>query len=636
MKHALLLLLATCLAIFLSAQPSKQWDARYGGWLLETFTSIQVTQDGGYILGGTSRSGETGDKTQPSQGDYDYWMVKLDSTGQKLWDVRFGGTETDVLYGLVQTPDGGYLLAGTTLSPLSGDVSEDSKGGNDYWIVKTDSNGVKQWDKRFGGSNTDFLHAIVQTGDNGFLLAGHSASGISGDKSEASKGSTDYWIIRTDETGNKLWDKTIGGLKDENLFAAEQTSDGGFVIGGWSNSGIGADKSEANKGGGVSTDFWVVKTDANGNKEWDKTFGGNNTENLFAIHQTPDSGYLFGGWTDSPISDDVTQASDGKIDYWIVKTDADGTKLWDSRFGGTNDDELYSILENSDGTYLFGGRSLSDSSGDKTENNDGSVNTFDYWIVKCDGNGVKLWDKSFGGSEDDDLTSMDKSPDGGYILGGDSGSPISGDKSQNVQGPFGQSDYWILKTEPDLLLSCYIPAGEFADEVTNNSAKVHWDAVAAANKYKVQYRINGTTTWSKASTANTYKKLKELQPNTEYDWKVKSVCTDLDLGKSAWSAIQNFKTLPARLSNDLTIDDRLIYPNPFSSSATIEFNLSQSSPVSIKLFSVDGKKVMTIAEGNFSEEKHLIQFNRENLAAGIYFLQVKTSSENFTEKIVIE
>ncbi|RZK90572.1 MAG: hypothetical protein EOO62_34875, partial [Hymenobacter sp.] len=162
--------------------PTKQWDRSFGGSATDFLYTMQVTADGGSILGGYSNSGISGDKTQPNQ-DSDYWVVKLDANGIKQWDKTFGGSNIDILRSVQQTADGGYILGGYTYSNLSGDVSEPSRGSADYWIVKLNAAGTKQWDHRFGGNNADLLYTLQQTADGGYILGGSSGSGISGDKS---------------------------------------------------------------------------------------------------------------------------------------------------------------------------------------------------------------------------------------------------------------------------------------------------------------------------------------------------------------------------------------------------------------------------------------------------------------------
>ncbi len=262
----------------------KMWDKRFGGTGTDELFRFQQTKDGGFILGGYSQSGIGGDKTDSLRGgagDLDYWIVKTDSFGNKEWDKDFGGTSDDKFNSLQQTTDGGYILGGGSLSGISGDKTQANWDASlhtaDYWIVKTDSLGNKEWDKDIGGTGYDELFSLQQTADGGYILGGTSGSGIGGDKTDSLRGGTfdlDYWIIKTDSLGNKQWDKDFGGTGGDDFFSLQQTADGGYILGGYSQSGIGGDKSDSLRGGGVDVDYWIVKTDWLGNKQWDKDFGG--------------------------------------------------------------------------------------------------------------------------------------------------------------------------------------------------------------------------------------------------------------------------------------------------------------------------------------------------------------------------
>jgi len=403
----------------------KEWDATFGGSKNDYLYSLKQTADGGYILGGSYSSGVLGDN---SLSTYDYWIVKTDANGVKQWDARFGGSSYDALRSLQQTADGGYILGGYSSSGISGDKTQASQGGNDYWILKTDANGVKQWDARYGGSGGDNLYSLQQTADGGYILGGWSSSGISGDKTQESQGGSDYWIVKTDANGTKQWDARFGSSDYDNLNSLHQTDDGGYILGGYSESGISGDKTQASQGG---TDYWIVKTDANGVKQWDARYGGSGGDNLYSLQQTADGGYILGGASESGISGDKTQTSQGGSDCWIVKIDANGAKQWDARFGGSDYDDLFSLQQTADGGYILGGTSNSGISGDKTQASQGG---YDYWIVKTDPIAVKIWDARFGGSGYDYLRSLQQTADGGYILGGYSYSGISGDKTQANQG----------------------------------------------------------------------------------------------------------------------------------------------------------------------------------------------------------
>jgi len=186
---------------------------------------LQLTQDGGYILGGTSDSNKGGDKTQASKGKSDYWVVRITGHGTKVWDKTLGGVDQDKLIALQQTSDGGFILGGSSISGKSGDKTQANWGslnanGNynyDYWVVKLNASGTKVWDKTLGGTSYDYFSDLQQTSDGGYILGGTSQSGISGNKTEPTRDNPgadhkgDYWIIKLQADGSPAWDKTIGG-----------------------------------------------------------------------------------------------------------------------------------------------------------------------------------------------------------------------------------------------------------------------------------------------------------------------------------------------------------------------------------------------------------------------------------------
>jgi hypothetical protein len=381
----LLLLLTAFLPLF--AQPTVEWNKTIGGSASDDLKFVQQTSDGGYILGGSSGSPSSGDKTEgvrkafyTRMPELDYWVVKLDAAGNKQWDKTIGGAEYDELTSLEQTSDGGYILGGFSFSGADGDKTEPFRSEccystrfPDYWVVKLDSTGNKQWDKTIGGAFYDALYALHQTRDGGYVLGGISGSHIGDDKTEANKGDYDYWVVKLDGGGNKQWDKTYGGTGYDALRALQQTSDGGFILGGNSSSGIGGDKTELRRGpceyypNTCTQDYWVVKLDGAGNKQWDKTYGGSDQDSLTELRQTSDGGYILGGSSESDISGDKTEASRISGDYWVVRLDAAGNKQWDKTIGGGRYDELTSLEQTMDGGYILGGGSPSTIRGDKTQ-----------------------------------------------------------------------------------------------------------------------------------------------------------------------------------------------------------------------------------------------------------------------------
>jgi len=445
-----ILFLGWCLVVNAQAPLVKQWDYRYGGTGKEYLHSFQQTNDRGYISGGRSYSGIGGDKTQSNWDSSliypDYWVVKIDAFGNKQWDKRYGGTDYDMLTSLQQCSDGGYILGGWSASGTNGDKTLPSWGQNDYWIIKIDSLGNKQWDKRFGGTETDVLYSLQQTIDGGYILGGESYSGISGDKTQANWDTAtlpteDYWVVKIDSLGTKQWDRRFGGKGKEQFRSLSQTSDGGYILGGYSYSGISGDKTENNWDTTLLTpDFWVVKIDPLGNTQWDKRFGGNGHDYLRSLLESIEGGYILAGYSNSGISGDKTQTSWGYTDYWIVKIDSLGTKQWDKRFGGVfGEDYFGNIFQTSDRGYLLTGTSYSPLSGDKSENNLGQGQT---WIVKTDSLGNKQWDKTILSNGGYDYGFAIQTNDGCYVSANYTDAGIGGYKTQINRG---DSDYWIVK-----------------------------------------------------------------------------------------------------------------------------------------------------------------------------------------------
>jgi hypothetical protein len=444
-KNILILIFLPTIFVFQSFSQNplvKQWDYRFGGGSADYLFSLQQTVDGGYIIGGYSNSNIGRDKTQNTWSVlvFDYWIVKTDSLGNKQWDKDFGSTGQDYLTCLKQTVDGGYILGGYSYLGISGNKSQAGYGDWDYWIIKIDSVGNKQWDKDFGGSNYDKLYSIEQTVDRGYILGGVSYSGISGNKTQATWGGDDYWIVKTDSLGNKQWDRDFGGTFGDQLYSVKQTADGGYILGGCSESHISGNKSQTTWGLG---DFWILKTDSLGNKQWDQDFGGTSSDVLCSLMQTSDGGYILGGLSASLASGNKTSGfKGGKYDYWIVKTDSLGVKQWDKDFGGLGSEEYFgNISQTSDGGYLFAGTSRSPVGGDKTESNFGYEQT---WVLKTDLHGIKQWDKTLQTSTPaaDQTGFAIQTKDGCYTMANYTAAGIGGNKSQPC---WGGADYWIIK-----------------------------------------------------------------------------------------------------------------------------------------------------------------------------------------------
>ncbi|MGD8565963.1 MAG: hypothetical protein PVF96_06415 [Candidatus Bathyarchaeota archaeon] len=310
-----------------------QWNQTYGDTGNDITSTVVQSTDGGYAMLGYTDN--------PSLGLNDFYFVKTDASGNKLWNKTYGGVNHDFGYSIIQTSDGGYALCGSTGSFGSGQ--------DDIWLVKIDALGNMEWNKTYGGTNNEFCTSIIQTDDGGYAIAGVTRS--------FGAGAEDFWLVKTDSNGNTQWSRTYGGTAQDNLMDLTQTLDGGYALVGHTQSfGFGF------------WDWWFVKTDSNGNHQWNTTFGGIGDDRLQHLAQTSDLGYILCGYTNSHGA--------GNYDYWLIKTNTLGDAQWNKTYGGSSADCAYGIITTNDGGYALIGRTESFSLGSN-----------DYWLIKTDSEG---------------------------------------------------------------------------------------------------------------------------------------------------------------------------------------------------------------------------------------------------------
>jgi hypothetical protein len=620
----LLLFILSSNLIIAQIAPEIEWQNTIGGDMEDKLYSLQQTTDGGYILGGWSQSGISGDKTEENIGSYDYWVVKVNSVGIIEWQNTIGGSNDDWLYSLQQTTDGGYILAGSSSSGISGDKNEARIGIKDYWVVKLNASGAIEWQNTIGGSEDDEPFSIQQTTDDGYILGGKSKSGLSGDKTEPSLGGYDYWVVKINSSGAIEWQNTIGGEETDELRAIQQTTDGGYILGGNSKSPVSGDKTEAKIG---DYDYWVVKINSSGAIEWQNTIGGDDADELQSIQQTSDEGYILGGNSYSGISGDKIEANKGipNPDYWVVKLNSSGSIEWQNTIGGNGGDILQVVRQTLDGGYILAGYSDSEISDDKTEAN---IGYGDYWVIKLKNTGAIQWQNTIGGTNNDYLVSIDQTADQGYILGGWSESGVSGDKTQPNTGLDILGDYWIVKLEPEDVCSVPSPVGAF--NITSTSAKLKWDAIEAATNYQIYYRPVGASTWQKKNATANQKTVTGLLCNTNYEWKVRSKC---GIEFTDFSSLQTFTTGACRLGEPDVASEISIYPNPNSGEFTIdlsEINSEENTSVIIK--NMLGEEVYS---AQLNSPQQIINLG-SSVAEGIYLVEMHTSEMIITRQVVVQ
>lgn len=456
--------------------PQIQWQRTFGGANQEVVSALRPMAEGGFVVGGFSDSGATGNKSSPGHGRFDYWVVRLDSSGEKLWERADGGTSDDCLTALETLRDGGLILAGFSLSTNSGNKSSPGFGNGDYWIVRLDGEGGKVWDKTYGTTNHEVLTSVQPVGDGGFILAGYVV---------LSRGA-DWWIVRVGADGNQLWERTFGGDRWEESVFIRLMSDGGFVLGGHSDSPPSGNKTSSNYGLPYQ-DFWLIRLDESGKMLWEKSFGGGSADWLFSIETTSDGGFLLGGMSrSSPGGNKSSPFLGGPSfgDFWVVKADHAGSKMWDKSFGGSGEEIWGGLALMADDGLAIVGSSTSGIDGTKTSPSQGE----DMWIVRLDVHGNQVWDKTLGGSGSERAYDVLQDQDCGLVVAGIASGPADGNRTAPS---FGDSDFWVVKLAPDdlsLAPRLTVPAQSSAEittfgfEMILTGVSNHW--------YQVEYSTN--------------------------------------------------------------------------------------------------------------------------------------------------
>lgn len=464
----------------LAQPPDSLWSRMYGGEAGDICYSVQQTTDGGYMLAGITESF--------GAGVVDFWLVKTDDNGDSLWSRTYGGRYYNHCYSAQQTSDGGYILAGHT---YSSDV-----WWKDLWLVKTDINGDTLWTRTYRGLEEDYCHAVKQTTDGGYVLAGTTQSyGV---------GNSDFWLVKTDDNGDSLWSRTFGGVSFDQCRSVQQTADGGYMLAGHTYSF-----------GAGWYDFWLVKTDANGDSLWSRTFGGSGSDWCYSAQQTADDGFVLVGTT--------TDYDSGRKNLLLVKTDENGDSLWGRTMQGTDSDIYRFVTQTGDSGYVLGGSIRPSGSG-----------FVDFFLMKVDTNGDSLWSRTFGGSSSDHCMSVQQTADGGFVLAG-MGTPPEG----------GWCDFWLIKTGPE-----------------------------------------GTPVWE--------------------------------------------RRIPAPQKFNLSV-----YPNPFNPTATISFNLPKAMQAQLRIFDITGRVVTTLADEHFSAGSHQLHFDASAYPSGAYFANLRAGDYQKTTKLVL-
>ncbi|MBI3509575.1 MAG: T9SS type A sorting domain-containing protein [Bacteroidetes bacterium] len=472
--------------------PAILWQNCTGGTKMDYFNGADQLPDGGFVASGDGESNDF-DLTGDSQwGVQEGWVKVVNSNGTLRHQKTFGGSGGDQLPSVVRTFDGGYACCGPS---ASGDHDlPGNYGSNDYWVIRMDSLLNIVWSKHFGGSGDDWCYIIKQTSDSGFAISGRSNS-LDHDVT-GNHGTFDWWVIKLDKNGILQWERAIGGSGIDNFPAAlMQTSDGGYLVGGNSNSNNSGDIGASHGG----YDAVLAKLNANGTVAWTKNYGGAGDEGVRSVCQTPDGGFVFCGSTTS-VSGDVS-GNHGLNDYWVVKTDSAGNLQWQRCCGGTRNDFALNIALTTEGGYVVCGRAFS-YDGEITGHQPAAstfVDSADCWVAKINAfnpTGALDWEIAFGGSHYDGANWILQSADHGFLVAGEVYS--SDGNVTNFHGSSAFEDGWLVKLAPDPVLS--------SNEIFPNESNV----VAYPNPFHDQFNIQLNTINNESNTVSVYNAIGEL------------------------------------------------------------------------------------------------------------------------------
>lgn len=568
--------------------PDTLWTKTFGGTNIDIGHSVEQTADGGFIITGYTRSYGT-------MSGRNVWLIKTDESGNMEWENTFGGNSDDEGHSVKQTSDGGYIVAGLTNSFGS--------GLKDFYLLKTDSLGNLQWERTFGGANDDEAYSVLQTNDGGFLAAGVTSS--------FSSGGRDVFLVKTDPSGNFLWQKNLGGLSSDGAWDIQHAADGGFIIAGWTFS----------HGPGFLGNAWLVKIDSLGNEQWNKAFGGTDADRAYSVQQTAEGGYILTGYTGS--------FGAGLYDMLLIKTDSLGNQQWMKTFGGSGRDYGNSVQQTLDGGYIVTGYTLSFGAGGD-----------DVYLVKTDPDGNLQWFKTYGGSSSDVGYWVIETPDGGYAIVG-----------HTLSFGAGVHDVWLIRVDTVIP----VELTSFTADVDGNNVLLKWMTASEVNNigFDIERRVRspqsavgnfeyerigfvegkGTTTG-----VTSYSFSDNGLAQGIYNYRIKQI--DFD---------GTFKYYNLSESIEISAPDRFElsqnYPNPFNPGTRISWQSPVDGWQVLKVYDFLGREVATLVNEYKPAGRYEIEFNLadsgqgatsglQHPASGIYFCRLQTDSYTKTIKML--
>ncbi|RMZ59520.1 T9SS C-terminal target domain-containing protein [Chryseobacterium nematophagum] len=491
-----------------------------------------------------------------------------------VWQKDIKSSTQDFLSQITTTIDGQYLISGSSIQSNKLSTASKQNNGYDFHLIKLNQQGEEVWEKYFSGQNHDFLSATVSTQEGGFLISGTTYSGKAVDKKEDSKGGSDIWLIRINEFGDELWQKSIGGASDEEARSVIQTTDLGFFVAG--------NIQNSEKGYG-SKDVLIVRLDKNGRETSQLILGGKGLDEVEKMIPTKDGGSLLGVYSRSNIGGSKKTENFGKGDYWIIKLNKEGKVEWEKNFGGKGDDHLRTLALTSTG-YLIGGESRSERSGNKTV---GIEEGTDLWLISINERGEEIWQKSYNFKNRDVLMGMSVISSPSPSKGGESGNPTKG-----------------------ILLGGYTQA----EGRIENDDETFW---------MLYLDQNGNEQWRKHVIGDKRQKeerLSDIKLNRDGSIVLAGTSAE-ELGKENWKIV---KLGDKQIDQLIEKQDIKIYPNPVSDYAYVEIGFDFKE-ADITMYDMAGRQLQSLKTKN-----QVTKINTQDLIHGAYLIVIKTD----TNKIV--
>ena len=461
-----------------------------------------------------------------------------------LWTKTIGTDGSDDGNAVRQTADGGFIVAGWTQRPGAGQT--------DMILIRTNAGGDTLWTKAFGDSSLEIGYSLDLTSDGGYIMIGKTSPAV--------LSSADLLLVRTDANGAPMWTRTYGTESGNDIGRSVlQTSDSGFVLVG-STTSFGAGQS----------DVWLIRTNANGDTLWSKTYGGSNIEEATSIDRTSDGGFIISAYTLS--------FGAGNVDGWLIRTDAYGDTLWTRTYGGTRPDFPRAVQQTSGGGFIMTGETLAD-----------GQTGFDVWLVRTDANGDTLWTKRYGEGSDDKGSSVRQTSDGGFIIAGEYRVP-----------PFGAiPDVWLIRTDAD-----------------------------------------GDTLWTKILGGSGFDQAFSVQQTSDGGYIAVGRTTSFGAGGSDPLLIRVSPENPTGIdvqASTVPGQFQLLqnYPNPFNPKTIIHYQLSTDSYVSLSVYDLLGREVAVLVNEKKAPGSYDVDFDASGLASGVYLYRLTAGQSFQTRQMVL-